>query len=168
MSLQVKSHIKLFPWDQGNKVSPSGLLKSVLTSPGGSRIAGIWANPRALFIMSFACEWRECVPFAFLQLNPWRPSSSTSLPHWQVCGWHRGVPSLNPQATLRLALSIFCWSTLVVFFQRRVGRTGKFYTQFSVCANRPDALSSVTIHGGQKLKVFILHTIIQFSACSYS
>ena len=47
------------------------------------------------------------MPFACVQLNPWRPSSLTSMPHGQLCGWHSGDPSLNPHAILKLALSSF-------------------------------------------------------------
>ena len=48
------------------------------------------------------------MPLAFLQLNPWRPSSPTSLPHdEQPCGWQSGDPSLSPHAILKLVLSSF-------------------------------------------------------------
>ena len=47
------------------------------------------------------------MPFACLQLNPWCPSSLTSMPHGQLCGWQSVEPSLSPHAILRLVLSSF-------------------------------------------------------------
>src|SRR6218665_2721072 len=101
----VASHAIYFPDDQGTRVTPSGLLPSVLNRPAGSRVLGTPALRRARHLMSFFAWWRNDRPWALLHTNPCWPSCPTQLPHTQLCGAHRACPSLRPTATRIASLS---------------------------------------------------------------
>ena len=95
-------------YDQGKMVMPSHCFPSSLESPLGSVVAAIWAAPKARLKISFTCWCLGIVPFAFLQDRPCLPVLSTTDPHQEhLYGWNRDVPSLRPQAILKLTLSSF-------------------------------------------------------------
>lgn len=106
VSTQVASHINERPLAQGINVSPSGLLPSERLMPTGSSMVGKPADVRDRLIMSFRAECLEILPELLRQLRPWWPSSSTTVPQRQVCGWQNLQPKRKAIAMLKDKLSI--------------------------------------------------------------
>jgi len=70
MSGHVKSHTRHRPFDQGDKVNPSGRLLSTRKSEGGSRRQGTFAEVRARLIRSLMALWRGSRLADLRQLRP--------------------------------------------------------------------------------------------------
>jgi len=105
VSGHVKSHTRHRPFDQGDKVNPSGRLLTTRKSEGGSRRQGTSAEVRARLIRSLTELWRGSLPADLRQLKPWRSVLSTDTSHTQTCDAHTGAPSRNATAIRRDELS---------------------------------------------------------------
>src|SRR6218665_3706650 len=76
----VTSQVRHLPHDQGNSVTPSGLLPSSIVRPSGSFLEGMLALPSARHTISLIILCRCCLPARFLQTRPWSPLALTLSP----------------------------------------------------------------------------------------
>ena len=91
----------------GAMVTPSGYLPSNHERPADSKIDGIRANIRDLWMMLFMAAWRGKWPSLLEQLSPWEPSSSSvALQWWHWCGWQMAMPRQRPTAICMTLSSI--------------------------------------------------------------
>ena len=79
VSTAVRSQIRASPLSNGIRVTPSGLLPSLLHMPGGFR-----ALRSARLKVSLICEWRDDLPAVLEQDRPCDASAVTGLPQMHV------------------------------------------------------------------------------------
>ena len=97
-SRQVKSQTIHLPFFQWIRDTPSGLFKSDLDKPHGSRMEGTWAEESPLWMMELTYRCFESLPALLTQLRPCLHLVSTDIPQKQECSLQTSQPKRRATA----------------------------------------------------------------------